>query len=368
MITASPVALTYSELHRELHRTAAAYVQPLNGTFEITTRCNLACRMCFVREPAGGRDKRNAELTAHQWLRLGKEAVDSGMLFLLITGGEVFLRPDFFDIYLPLTRLGLVVTIFSNGTLINADIAERLASSPPASIEVTLYGATESTYESVTGVRGSYRRCLAGIDLLLKHDLRMAVRTTLTNDNVAELDAMTRLAATEWGLTLGAGWQLTPRRDGSSSDIATQRLSVAECINLEAASLESPEGNTEFIHERSSGGTRLFQCYAGRAGFAITGAGEMNACLELPLPAAQPLKTGFGQAWNEVNDFVESAPPPADSCVKCDAKPLCSLCPAWSMAEVGSLQKPVPHLCRLAFARAARFGPVGRLSSQIERS
>jgi radical SAM protein with 4Fe4S-binding SPASM domain len=354
-MTASSDALSYGELHRELHQKAAECRQPLNGVFELTTRCNLACRMCFVRELAHERNKRRAELKAHQWLSLGKEAVDAGTLFLLLTGGEVFLRPDFFDIYWPLARLGLVVTIFSNATLITADIAAKLASSPPASIELTLYGATETTYECVTGVRGSYRRCLAGIERLLKHDLRVAVRTTLTRDNVAELDAMNRLAATEWGLTLGAGWLLTPRRDGSSSEIAMQRLSVAECVELEMASFETREGNAEFVHDRFSDGSRLFQCYAGRAGFAITGAGDMNACLELPLPAAQPLEIGFNQAWREVNAFVESAPPLAPSCVDCEAKPLCSLCPAWSMAEASSLQKPVPHLCALAFARAARF-------------
>ena len=97
-----------------------------------------------------------------QWLELARQAVDNGMVFLLLTGGEVFLRPDFFEIYTPLTRMGLVLTLFTNGTLITDEIASRLAEAPPSRTEITLYGATAETYEAVTGIPGSYARCISG--------------------------------------------------------------------------------------------------------------------------------------------------------------------------------------------------------------
>src|SRR5665811_821470 len=98
----------YVPLVTELHRLAAARRQPVNDTFELTNRCNLACRMCYVRHAAGDTAQRPRELSANEWLALAREAMNNGMVFLLLTGGEVFLRPDFFEIYEPLTRMGLV--------------------------------------------------------------------------------------------------------------------------------------------------------------------------------------------------------------------------------------------------------------------
>src|ERR1017187_5598585 len=107
----------YGPLVRELHRRAAAFRQPVNGTFELTERCNLACRMCYVCQEPSDAARRAKELPAAAWLKLARHAVDNGMVFLLLTGGEIFLRRAFFELYTPLTRLGLFVTLFTNGTL-----------------------------------------------------------------------------------------------------------------------------------------------------------------------------------------------------------------------------------------------------------
>ena len=195
MTTASAaLPADYGPLVRELHRRAAAQRQPVNGTFELTERCNLACRMCYVRQAPGDGARRAQELPAAAWLDLARQAVDNGMVFLLLTGGEVFLRPDFFEIYTPLTRMGLILTLFTNGTLITEAIAARLAEAPPSRTEITLYGATAATYEAVTGVPGSYARCCAGIEALVKHRVPLGLKSTLTRRNVDELEAMRQMA------------------------------------------------------------------------------------------------------------------------------------------------------------------------------
>ncbi len=114
--------------------------------------------MCYVCRAPADETMRGSELSAAQWLELARTAVDHGMLFLLLTGGEVFLRPDFFDIYTPLTRMGFILTLFTNGTLVTDSVATRLAEAPPSRTEITLYGATAETYEAITGVPGSYAR------------------------------------------------------------------------------------------------------------------------------------------------------------------------------------------------------------------
>ncbi len=163
-----PLPTDYGLLLSELSRRAAARRQPVNGAFELTERCNLSCSMCYVCHGASDGVQWAKELSASEWLRVAQDAVDNGMVFLLLTGGEVFLRKDFFEIYTPLTRMGLMLTLYTNGTLITDDTARRLADAPPSVTEITLYGATKGVYEAVTGVPGSYARCLAGIEALLR--------------------------------------------------------------------------------------------------------------------------------------------------------------------------------------------------------
>ena len=108
------------------------------------------------------RKARRKELSAAQWLELARQAKDNGLLFLLLRAGRSFLRRDFFDIYEPLTRMGLVITLFTNGTLITRAIAERLAQAPPSRTEITLYGATAATYECDHRCHRQFRRLLRG--------------------------------------------------------------------------------------------------------------------------------------------------------------------------------------------------------------
>lgn len=345
----------YGPLVRTLHKRAAAVRQPVNGTFELTERCNLACGMCYVRHPTSDTALRSKELSAEQWLALARQAKDSGMVFLLLTGGEVFLRPDFFEIYQPLTRLGFILTLFTNGTLITESIAARLAEAPPNRTEITLYGATAETYEAVTGVPGSYARCCAGIEALLRHRIPLGLKSTLTRRNVSELEAMRQMAH-EWGLPFSAGWLLSKRRDGECSNATDCRMSAAECVTLEATDQASAGTWLEAaLHESSFEVGSNFYCYAGKAAFLISPYGKMNTCIDLTQPAAKPLEIGFRTAWEQVQHFVDSAPPPDSVCLACEMRSYCPRCPAWSCLETGTLTKPVPYLCEIARARKERY-------------
>lgn len=345
----------YDLLIHELHRRAAAHRQPVNGTFELTNRCNLVCRMCYIRRPAGDYALRAKELPASAWLSLAHQAVDNGMLFLLLTGGEVFLRPDFFEIYEPLTRLGLILTLFTNGTLITETVATRLAQAPPSRTEITIYGATAETYEAVTGVPGSYTRCCAGIDALVKHRVPLGLKTTITRQNVGELDAMRQMAH-NWGVPFYSGWLLSQRMDGAPSNVEDSRLSAFDCVALEASNRTTAHESTEAMPRESfTDNDSNFYCLAGKAAFVVSPTGEMNACSLLPMPAARSLEIGFSLAWEQVQCFVDNAPPIAPVCRTCDVRSYCARCPSWSLMETGTLTEPVPYLCEIARARKGRY-------------
>ncbi|MFZ2447410.1 MAG: radical SAM protein [Syntrophobacteraceae bacterium] len=346
----------YGALVSEMLRRAAVTRQPAHGAFELTSRCNLACRMCYVRQAAGDAATAAKEIPASAWLELARGAVDNGMVFLLLTGGEVFLRRDFFEIYEPLTRMGLSIALFTNGTLITKEIAARLAQAPPSRVEITLYGATAATCEAVTGRQGSLAACRAGIEALLSHRITFGLKTTVTRQNVGELEAMRQMAH-DWGVPFSASWLLTRRPDLNHSDVEDCRLSAADCITLEETDSASAHDWTEVaIRETTSGRHGNFYCQGGKASFAINSVGEMNVCLLLPQPAVRPLEIGFPEAWKRVRQYVDSAPPAGSECNACEAFSYCGRCPAWSMVENGTLTDAVPYLCEIARARKDRYG------------
>jgi radical SAM protein with 4Fe4S-binding SPASM domain len=349
-------ALTeYGPLVSEMLKRAAMVRQPAHGAFELTGRCNLSCRMCYIRHAAGDMTQAARELPASAWLELARQAVDNGMVFLLLTGGEVFLRRDFFEIYEPLTRMGLVLALFTNGTLITQDIARRLAQAPPSRTEITLYGATATTYESVTGIPGSFAACCAGIEALVSHRIPLGLKTTITRQNVGELEAMRQMAH-NWGLPFSAGWMLSKRPDLTHSEVEEYRLAAADCITLEATDRASAHEWTEIaLRETAAGSHDNFYCHAGKAAFVINPAGEMNVCLVLAQPAVSPLEIGFSEAWKQLQQYVDAAPPPVSECRDCDALAYCGRCPAWSIMETGTLTEPVPYLCEIARARKERY-------------
>jgi radical SAM protein with 4Fe4S-binding SPASM domain len=350
-----PLPTEYGPLMWELLKRAAQRRQPANGTFELTSRCNLSCRMCYIRALAGNSAVQEKELPASAWLSMAQDAVANGMVFLLLTGGEVLLRPDFFEIYKPLTRMGLILTLFTNGTLITGEVANRLAQSPPSRTEITLYGATSATYEAVTGLPGSYARCCNGIEMLLKHHIPLGLKTVITRQNIGELEAMRQMAQ-RWGVPFSAGWLLSKRPDGDASDVENCRLSAQDCVTLEATDRASIEEWTEVgLRKPFTDNEGNFYCQAGQAAFVISPSGEMNVCMDLPFPGARPLETGFRAAWEQVQHYVDTAPPPSSACLACDATAYCPRCPAWSAMEMGNLTDPVPYLCAIARARKRRY-------------
>jgi len=345
----------YGLLIGELLARAAKHRQPINGTFELTSRCNLACRMCYVRNPAADATARRKELGAAEWLEIARQARNGGMVFLLLSGGEVFLRSDFFEIYEPLTRMGFVLTLFTNGTLIAEEVAERLAQAPPSRTEITLYGATATTYEVITGVPGSFAACCDAIEALVSRRVPLGLKTTISRHNIHELEAMRKMAR-DWKLSFSGAWLLTKRPDGQASDVEDCRLPAAECVALEATDRASATEMTEAaLREASSENGHNFYCAAGRSAFVITPAGEMNVCLHLPQPGAKPLGIGFQSAWKQVGRFVKSAPPLSQKCRSCGARALCGRCPAWSLMDTGTLNKPVSYWCEIARARKQRY-------------
>ena len=130
-----------------LFRKATKERIPLGGTFELTPVCNMDCRMCYVKMSRQQQEAIRPLIKAEEWLKLAEEAKEQGLLYLLLTGGEPFGRRDFREILSGLHKMGLILTVNSNGTLIDEETVEWLVRTPPVRINITLYGASDETYE-----------------------------------------------------------------------------------------------------------------------------------------------------------------------------------------------------------------------------
>ncbi len=119
---------------------------------------------------------RKQEMTFQEHVALLDDLAELGCLWILYTGGEIFARRDFLDIYTEAKKRGFLITLFTNGTMITPRIADHLAEYRPFAIEITLYGATRETYEALTQIPGSFDRCMNGIRLLQERGCRSSSR------------------------------------------------------------------------------------------------------------------------------------------------------------------------------------------------
>ena len=106
-----------STIEKRMISHAAVSQRPVNGSIELLPLCNMSCDMCYVRLDRAQMERVGRLRTADEWICLAREMEKAGVLFLLLTGGEPLLFPDFQKLYLELKRIGMILTINTNGTL-----------------------------------------------------------------------------------------------------------------------------------------------------------------------------------------------------------------------------------------------------------
>jgi len=170
---------------------------PKSVDIDITDRCNLRCKYCyFYNSPADVK----TDLPLEEWLRFFEELNRCAVTEVTLAGGEPFIREDLKDILEGVIRNRMRFSILSNGTLITEDMARFLASTPRCNyVQVSLDGSGPETHDSFRGP-GSFDRAVAGLRLLQKHGVRVAVRVTIHRRNVRDLEAIARLLLEDLGL------------------------------------------------------------------------------------------------------------------------------------------------------------------------
>ncbi len=346
---------------------------------ELTARCNLNCRHCYINLPVNDRSVQTKELSFEEIERVAEEAVAFGALWCLITGGEPLVREDFEDVYIMLKRKGVLVSIFTNATLLDDHHIRLFEDYPPRGIEVTMYGASEATYERICRRRGAFNAFQKGIGRLVDADIPVTLKTVALRSNVHEFSEITRFCHDNGrvGFRYDPFLHLRLDRDKKRNrEIMAERLSAGDIMALEAADNDRLCAlvNTCQLFESDaiSKDSRLLRCRAGLDGCTIGWDGKLRLCSSLTHPDCvfDLREMSFSDAWRDgipkIRELRSQSTAYQASCGSCGIINACLWCPAHAYLETGSLETCVPYFCEIANGRVrqaeeARLNKIGQL-------
>ncbi|MBW6465116.1 MAG: radical SAM protein [Brevefilum sp.] len=329
---------------------------PISATMDLTERCNLNCVHCYINQPSGSKIAHAKELKTDQVKQILDTIADAGCLFLVLTGGDPLLRPDFSEVYIHARRRGFIIDLLTNATLITPKIADMLAESRPHSVDVTLYGASEETYEAVTRLPGSFKRLLNGLDLLTERGIRLSLKSIILKTNRHELPALIDLAKS-YDAPFRYDGIIWPRLDGDQSPYEYQ-LSPEELLEMD---LEYPNRAEEWREQAQVFKGQMvrkeyiYTCGAGLRSFHVDSHGKMSICTMARKPAYDLTKIRFEEAWDRLADLRHEKRTLNTPCETCLAGALCAQCPGWSQAVHGDDETPAEFICKLGKLRAEQF-------------
>jgi radical SAM protein with 4Fe4S-binding SPASM domain len=334
---------------------------------ELTARCNLNCRHCYINLPANDKFVRERELSLSEITYIADQAVELGAMWCLITGGEPLLRDDFADVYMMLKRKGLLISVFTNATTIRTEHIALFKKYPPRDIEVTIYGASRASYERVTRRLGSFVNFENGLNALFEAGIQVRLKAMALRSNLDDMEAIATFGRARTKDFYRFDPQLHLRFDGDpvrNAEIKEERLTPDEIVALERAD-EKRFGamqsncdtliNQEFTH---IGCDHLFHCGAGSGSFNVGFDGTFRLCSSLWAPdtTVSLREVSLREAWEtlipRVRELRSINIEYLNTCRKCAIVNLCLHCAAHAHLETGMMDGATPYFCAVAHSRA----------------
>lgn len=343
---------------------------PLTAAFELLPVCNLSCKMCYVRKSMKEVQQEGGLKDGKWWLEKAKEASSYGLLFPLLTGGEPFLHPDFRQILTGMQDMGMQVSINSNATLIDRETAKWLGNHVPNRINITLYGASEKTYENLCGDGNAYKKVCDAVQWLKEYQVPVKFNTSITPQNVQDLEEMIRFAKKVESPIQAAYYMFPPVRRNQDMIGQNDRL-IPEEAGLARVKADFLQGEPEWfvgMAKRFSYFVPLekcnlqpdenvkmkMSCRAGHCSFWLDWQGNMRNCGMYSSVTLSTENRDFGEVWKELREQTHKVRY-APVCAVCPNQPLCHSCIAMVANECGDINGKPEYLCRMNQAAAKYY-------------
>lgn len=320
---------------------------PTTATFELTPRCNFSCNMCYMRTDYSNSALK--ELSTNEWLSLAKQTAEYGVLHLLLTGGEVFLRDDFQYLYESMYDMGFLISIFTNASLITEDTIGWLAKRKPTSVSISIYGTSENTYSKLCHNASGYTNTFRGIELLEEAGIKFLVKSLRVNENEDDIDEIARISKEKGWRYIHSDIVENPRTDTNRLIVDYETDDILRQLD-EQLKDDMFRNIIDELHEnkkRIQGElykSKGFFCSAGKSRFWITWYGMMQGCASLTCPRTSPLTKGVMHAWEELRDEVNKLQSPIE-CLECDFFEICRRCPATHYIDTKEYGKVSKRIC-----------------------
>jgi len=332
--------------------------------FELTFGCGLHCRHCYT-DCYNNSFHKKKELKSKEVKLLLDKIYDAGVVWVCFTGGDPLVRRDFLEIYSYAKKKGFLITVFTNGLLFTNRILDFLVKSPPYSIEITLNGITQETYEGITQVSGSFEKVIANIKEIKRRRLPLILKTNCLKQNKHELGKIKAFADELLGKSRGRYHfkydpMIYPRLNGDRSSCA-HRLSFGEIMEARKQDpdiwAEYQKGMRADILDINRDKAYLYRCNSWMSNFFINPYGRLKFCQFSDKFSVDLKTTSFHDGFYKVFPRLLSEKFKTNSkCINCRLRPICYHCPARAYLETGDEEAPVPYYCQLAKATAKEMG------------
>lgn len=330
---------------------------PINASLELLPLCNMNCDMCYIRLNKSEMEKQGRLLTGDEWLNIGKQMQKAGTLFVVITGGEPLLYPEFKKVYLGLKKLGMIITINTNGTLIDEKWADFFQKNLPRRINITLYGGNEKTYQDLCHYPGGFEKAINAIKLLRKRNVDVKMNGSLVKANQDDLEEIIKIAH-DLKVPLNVDTYMYPAvRERNKPFNQQLRLSPEEAAKAKQIFNRSKMTSEEYynlamqtvsLYKQTEEGEEVpgkMQCQAGKTSFTVNWQGFMRPCVMLTNPAISLLETDFDVAWNKLSEGINQINLSC-KCSACKMRLVCETCAASALLETGDYQNVPDYLCQ----------------------
>ena len=341
---------------------ACARQIPVSGTLELTGRCNLSCKMCYIHKKENDPIALQKELPTEFWLDFIAQARAAGTLTMLITGGEPLLRKDFKEIYLACKQAGFVVFVNTNGTLITPEYVEFFKNYPPAKLNISLYGASEETYEKLCGIGQMYGRVSQAIRALRQSGVAVKINYTVTELNHHDTERIYAFAK-ELGIPVQHTTYMFPAlRAGENGPCSACRAAPETAAEyFVKCDREKYDKETFFLRCKACAqghdlprqdddesmrepAERIF-CRAGVSSYWLTYDGRLLPCGMMQTPSLPLSGRPFTEAWEELKELTSHIYLP-QKCTNCKLRPYCEVCAAVCYGESQKFDAVPEYMCR----------------------
>ena len=345
----------------------------------LTGRCNLRCAYCFYADEMAGR----RDLPAERWLAFFRELESLAVRNLTLSGGELFMRPDLWELLDGLVAARMRYAILTNGTLVTEKTIAELGRADRRrrmdAIQVSIDGSCAEIHDASRG-KGSFEKAIRGLRMLRAAGFPATARVTVNRHNAGDLENVFRLLLDEIGLArvgtndampMGTGCArredivlLPEQRPAAMRTLARLEREYPGRITASAGSLALWHMFREMEDARASGQkTRrwkmgcLSSCGCMFAKLAVHHDGLIVPCNMLAAAALGTIgETPIRALWQDhplLREMRGRGQIPMDQvpgCAGCEWIPFCSGgCPAAEYTRTGEMNVANPECCYRRF-------------------